>query len=186
MPSRTHRKQAVFLDRDGVLNRTYERGGISCPPACLEEFELLPGAMDATQSLAEAGFSLVVVSNQPDVARGSQTRERVEQMNDIIRVTLPVREVLTCFHDNADGCPCRKPNPGLLLEAACRWDLDLTDSFMVGDRWSDVVAGQAAGCRSVLILTGHSGSDRCRPEHIVAGLPEAAAWILSVPARGVA
>jgi D-glycero-D-manno-heptose 1,7-bisphosphate phosphatase len=170
---------AVFLDRDGVLNRTIVREGVTHPPAALDEFELLPGVAEAMRLLADAGFKLVVVTNQPDVARGSQKRETVEEINDLIRRTLPVLDVLACYHDNADNCMCRKPKPGLLLEAARRFGLDLTRSYLVGDRWSDVVAGQTAGCRaSVLIATPYSGTERCKPDHFATDLSEAAAWIL--------
>ncbi len=177
-------RPAVFLDRDGVLNRAFVRDGVPCPPATLEEFELLPGVVEAARRLADAGFALVVVTNQPDVARGTQTREAVERMNDVIRAALPVLGVLTCYHDRGDGCECRKPRPGMLLEAARRWGLDLARSFIVGDRWSDVVAGQVAGCRAVLVETPHSGRERCRPDHCAAGLPAAADWALSVAGRG--
>jgi D-glycero-D-manno-heptose 1,7-bisphosphate phosphatase len=177
-------RPAVFLDRDGVLNRAFVRDGVCCPPATLEEFELLPGVVEAARRLAEAGFALVVVTNQPDVARGTQTREAVERMNDVVRCSLPVLGVLTCYHDRGDGCDCRKPRPGMLREAARRWGLDLGRSFLVGDRWSDVAAGQAAGCRAVLVETPHSGRDRCRPDYVAAGLPGAADWILLFSRRG--
>ena len=114
----------------------------------LEEFELLPGVADAVRRLRAAGFPLVVVTNQPDVARGTQTREGVEAINEHLRAELPILDVLACYHDSGDDCACRKPKPGMLLEAARRWRLDLRRSFLVGDRWSDVIAGQAAGCRA--------------------------------------
>lgn len=172
-------RKAVFLDRDGVLNATVVRDGVPHPPAELSEFELLPGVVEATQRLVEAGFSLVVVTNQPDVARGTQIRERVEAMNDVIRARLPVLEVLVCYHDNGDDCPCRKPKPGMLLQAAARWQLDLKQSYMVGDRWSDVVAGQAAGCCTVLIERDFSRRERCSPDWCVANLSAATDWILA-------
>jgi D-glycero-D-manno-heptose 1,7-bisphosphate phosphatase len=171
-------RKAVFLDRDGVLNRTLVRNGVTHPPAHLAEFELLPSVPEALARLSVAGFALVVVTNQPDVARGLTTRERVEEMNDRLRRDLPVLDVLSCYHDNADGCGCRKPKPGLLLEAARCWRLDPTRSFLVGDRWSDVAAGQAAGCRTLLVETPYSGRERCVPDHCVADLAEAAAWII--------
>jgi D-glycero-D-manno-heptose 1,7-bisphosphate phosphatase len=177
-------RPAVFLDRDGVINRAAVRGGVTHPPGGLAEFEFLPGVAQACDQLVRAGFVLVVVTNQPDVARGTQTREAVKAMNDLVRSTLPVLGVLTCYHDAADDCPCRKPRPGMLLEAAGRWDLDLSRSHMVGDRWSDVVAGQAAGCLSTLILTPHSGPERCRPDHVAGDLPEAANWITNLSQRG--
>jgi D-glycero-D-manno-heptose 1,7-bisphosphate phosphatase len=180
-------RPAVFLDRDGVINKTYLQGGVSHPPQRLEDFEFLPGVVDATRRLAAAGWPLVVVTNQPDVARGVQTRECVEAMNLHLRNFLTVLDVLTCYHDSGDDCACRKPRPGMLLEAAQRWRLDLARSVMVGDRWSDVVAGQAAGCAAVLVVTPYSARERCQPDHCVNDLPEAAAWITETFAlRGVA
>ncbi len=178
---------AIFLDRDGVLNKTFVRDGVSHPPDAVEDFEFLPGVHVACHRLAAAGWPLVVVTNQPDVARGAQSREAVEAMNRLVTERLPVLEVFTCYHDTADDCDCRKPKPGMLLAAARKWHLDLGRSVMVGDRWSDIVAGQAAGCAGVLVLTPHSGAKKCRPEHTVRDLSEAAAWILtSFSRRGVA
>jgi D-glycero-D-manno-heptose 1,7-bisphosphate phosphatase len=174
------RSPVVFLDRDGVLNRSFVRDGIPRPPACLDEFVWLPGVVAATGRLAAAGFSLVVVTNQPDVARGDQRRGTVQAMNQRVADELPVLGVLTCYHDDADCCVCRKPRPGLLFEAVRRWSLDLGRAFLVGDRWRDVEAGRAAGCRSALIVTPHSEIDRCRPDRCVADLPEAVDWILGV------
>jgi D-glycero-D-manno-heptose 1,7-bisphosphate phosphatase len=172
-------RPAVFLDRDGVINRNFVRDGVTVPPATPEQFEFLPGAIEAARRLREAGFVLVVVTNQPDVARGSTTRERVEALNDLVRAALPVEDVLSCFHDRGDGCDCRKPLPGMLLNAAARWGLDLGRSFMVGDRHSDVLAGRAAGCRTVLVVTPHSDADKCQPDHHATDLAAAAEWILS-------
>jgi len=172
-------RPAVFLDRDGVLNRALMRDGVPHPPQHPDEFELLPGVAEALAQLAAAGFALVVVTNQPDVARGTQTRAGVDALNDRIRTALPVLDVLTCFHDTADGCACRKPRPGLLLEAAGRWHLDPARSFMVGDRWSDIEAGRAAGCRTVLVARPYSKPERCSPDCRVADLTEVAAWILA-------
>jgi D-glycero-D-manno-heptose 1,7-bisphosphate phosphatase len=170
-------RPAVLLDRDGVINRAFDRGGVLRPPSCMEEFEILPGVIEATCLLADAGWPMVVVTNQPDVARGMQTRAMVEEINRQIVKQLPVLEVLTCFHDDGQGCICRKPKPGLLLEAARRWSFDLSRSIMVGDRWSDVEAGKAAGCTSILVETPYSDTSRCRPDARVTDLAEAAKWI---------
>jgi D-glycero-D-manno-heptose 1,7-bisphosphate phosphatase len=174
-----HPRPAVFLDRDGVLNRVFVRDGVTHPPANVAEFELLPGAADAVRRLHAAGFALVVVTNQPDVARGRQTREGVEEIHARLRAELPMLEVLACYHDNGDDCACRKPKPGMLAEAAQRWELDVRRSFLVGDRWSDVIAGQAAGCRTILVETPYSGRARCQPDRCVRDLAEAAEWILT-------
>lgn len=176
-------RPVVFLDRDGVLNRTTVREGVTRPPATLAELELLPGVPPALERLSQAGFALVVVTNQPDVARGLQRREHVEEINAHLQATLPLLGVMTCFHDGPDACGCRKPKPGLLLAAAVRWSLDVAAGFLVGDRWSDILAGQAAGCRSILIDTPFSSRERCRPDAVAADLPEATGWILREHAR---
>lgn len=171
-------RRAVLLDRDGVLNRVFERDGVTHPPATLADLEILPGVPAALARLHAAGFALVGVSNQPDVARGRQTRATVEAINAALITRLGLLDLLVCYHDSADGCICRKPRPGLLFEAAARFDLDLAHSFMVGDRWSDVLAGQAAGCRAILIDTPWSGSARCQPDAHAADLAMATESIL--------
>jgi len=178
-------RSAVFLDRDGVLNQVFVRDGVTHPPAHVGEFAFLPGVPDAVRRLHAAGFPLVVVTNQPDVARGTQTREGVETIHERLRSELPLLDVLACYHDNGDDCACRKPRPGMLLEAAQRWRLDLPRSFLVGDRWSDVVAGQTSGCRTVLVETPYSGRGKCRPDHCAKDLAEAANWILTVTGGGI-
>lgn len=169
---------AVFLDRDGVLNRVRVTDGVPHPPDHVDELVLLPGVPEALARLRAAGFPLVVVTNQPDVARGTQIRQRVEEINAELRACLPLLDVLTCYHDQRDGCPCRKPKPGLLLAAARRWRLDCPRSYLIGDRWSDIVAGQAAGCHSVLLERPYSGRDRCNPDSCAVDLGEAVGWIL--------
>lgn len=163
-------KKAVFLDRDGVLNYPLEEKG--------GRFELLPGVDEACRSLSDAGFELVVVTNQPDIARGKIAADEVERMNAVVRQALPVRAVLTCPHDDVDACPCRKPKPGMILDAARRWDLDPKASYMVGDRSKDVEAGQAAGCRTLLIDRGTGQAARCKPDWIAPHLPRAAEIIV--------
>lgn len=175
------KRPAVFLDRDGVINRTIVRGGTPCPPMAVNEVEILPGVSDALKSLADKGLPLIVVTNQPDVARGAQTRETVEQINALIHGRLPMLTAFyVCYHDNADKCQCRKPGPGMLIRASVDHDIDLLRSFMVGDRWSDVVAGAAVGCKTFLFDVPYSQCQRCTPDHLVADLTEAAERILSL------
>lgn len=170
---------AVFLDRDGVLNRAVVRDGRPYSPAGPDEFEIVPGAREALDRLREAGFLLICVTNQPDVVRGLQRRETVEAMHRSLAAALPLNDVLVCYHDDADRCPCRKPEPGLLLEAAARHAVDLGRSFMVGDRWRDIEAGHRAGCRTVLIDHGYAEpGPAVLPGCRVRSLPEAASWIL--------
>ncbi|HKS22169.1 MAG TPA: transaldolase [Thermoanaerobaculia bacterium] len=146
--------RAVFLDRDGVLNHAEVRGGKPHPPADAAAMTIVPGAADALLRLRRRDFRLIVVTNQPDVARGTQRRDVVEAMNDKLRAALPVDEVIVCWHDG-DDCDCRKPKPGALLDAARRHGIDLAQSFLVGDRWRDIEAGQRAGVRCLFIDHGY-------------------------------
>ena len=174
------RLAAVFLDRDGVLNATRTGSdGVPRPPESADALVVLPGVVDACLGLRGAGFRLIVVTNQPDVARGVQRPEIVEEINGALLSKVPVDEILVCYHDDADRCSCRKPKPGLLLEAAERWKIDLSRSFMVGDRWRDVEAGHNAGCRSVLIAEASWEQERCAPDYTASSFSIAAEWILA-------
>lgn len=143
--------KGVFLDRDGVINRVLLRQGRPFPPASLRELKFLPGVTKCLRELSAADYWLVGVTNQPDVARGTQTREVVEQINSTILKKLPIKEIFTCYHDDDDNCDCRKPRPGLILQGAAKYNIDLSQSWMVGDRWKDVAAGKSAGLRTIFI-----------------------------------
>ena len=167
-------KRAVFLDRDGVLNRTFlHADGKTHPPDSPQELEILPGVMEACQSLRRGGFLLIVVTNQPDVARGTQRREVVEAINLELRRQLPLDDLRVCYHDEADNCPCRKPKPGMLIEAGLVWGLDFRKSFMIGDRWTDVEAGRRAGCKTVLVHAAITEVQRSQPDFQASSLGEA-------------
>lgn len=173
-------RRAVFLDRDGVLNRALIRGGKPYPPATPEELELLPGVPEALWRLRHAGFLLIVVTNQPDVARGVVSRDAVEHLNALLAQLLDLDEFRVCFHDDCADCPCRKPKPGLLISAAADHGIDLTQSWMIGDRWRDIDAGHAAGCRAILIDYQYDERAPARdPVARTRDLAEAAAFILS-------
>ncbi len=144
-------RRAVFLDRDGVLNRAPVRAGRPQSVTRLEEVEVLPGVPEALARLREGGFALIVATNQPDVARGRLSRDAVEAIHHLLRRQLPIDDIRVCYHDDAEGCACRKPKPGMLLAAAQDFGIDLARSFMVGDRWRDIEAGRRAGCRTVFI-----------------------------------
>lgn len=178
-PTGDQLRRAVFLDRDGVLNRAVVHDGRPYPPATLENFEILPGTAQAVQRLRDAGFLLIVATNQPDVARGAQRQEVVEAMNARLSAAMPLDEFRVCYEDG-DDCPRRKPNPGLLLEAARAHAVDLTASFMVGDRWRDVEAGRRAGCRTVFINLGYNELQPDPPaDYTTADLSSAVTWILA-------
>src|SRR5215469_1797085 len=148
-------RRAVFLDRDGVLNEAVVRDGEPYPPSSVAELVILPEVRPALLSLRNAGFVLIGISNQPDVRRGKITKQEVEAINAAVCTRLPLEEIRTCFHDDRDHCSCRKPEPGMLLDAARIHELDLPASFMVGDRWRDVEAGSRAGCRTVFLDCGY-------------------------------
>ncbi len=147
--------RAVFLDRDGVLNKAYVREGKPYSPDTIEEMIIAPDAAAALSRLRRHGFRLIVATNQPDIARGRLTRAHVEAMNGYLRSKLPLDGIEMCTHDDVDRCDCRKPKPGLLLHAAERDGIALAQSFMVGDRYRDIEAGHSAGCRTVLIGDGY-------------------------------
>jgi D-glycero-D-manno-heptose 1,7-bisphosphate phosphatase len=172
-------RRAVFLDRDGVINRAFVRGGRPYPPDSLEQLELLPGVVEAVASLRAAGYLVVVATNQPDVASGRQERAVVEAMHERIRNAVAVDAIKVCYHGDVDGCHCRKPRPGMLLEAAAEFSVELARSFMVGDRWRDVGAGRAAGCRTILVGEGYGETFPDPPDASAGSLREAADLILS-------
>lgn len=171
-------RRAVFLDRDGVINRAWVREGKPYPPANLAEMEVLPGVAEALIALREAGFLLIVVTNQPDVARGATSREVVEEINKSLASRLAIDEFRTCFHDSSDGCECRKPQPGALLAAAKIHDIDLGKSYMVGDRWRDTEAGHRAGCKTIFIDHGYVEKQPESVDYRVRSLMEASQIIL--------
>jgi len=171
-------KRAVFLDRDGVLTRALVREGKPYAPAVLAEMTIDPEAPAAMARLKAAGFLLVVVTNQPDVARGTVRREEVEAMHSSLRAALPLDACFVCYHDDPDACDCRKPLPGLLLQAAAELSIELPHSFLVGDRWRDVDAGAAAGCRTILIDRGYRERPPEHPPDVRVGtLTQAVNWI---------
>jgi D-glycero-D-manno-heptose 1,7-bisphosphate phosphatase len=172
-------RRAVFLDRDGVINRALVRDGKPYPPASVEGVEVLPGVLEALRRLKAAGYLLIVVTNQPDVARGTQSRETVEAIHTRLASELPIDEFQICYHDDEDGCACRKPKPALILEAARAHDLELSASVMVGDRWRDVEAGRRAGCATVFLDYGYAEQRPENPDRVAGSLAEATEWILS-------
>ncbi len=170
--------RAVFADRDGVLCANVMRDGRPVAPTRLEDFHLLPGVEYSVRALKSAGYLVIVVTNQPDVGTGRTPRATVEAMHDIIRSTLDVDDIKACFHTNADGCTCRKPKPGMILEAAAERAIDLPASFVVGDRWSDVAAGQEAGCATIFVDYGHEPDRPIKADTVVGSFAEAARVIL--------
>lgn len=176
-------RPAVFLDRDGVLNEVFIRDGVPTPPRSIDQFRLLPGVPEACAELRSAGLALVVVTNQPDIARGTQTRAEVDRIHERLRALLPLDDIRVCPHDDADGCTCRKPQPGMLFEAAQRLNLDLSRSVCVGDRWRDIEAAQRAGVRSVHIECNYGEQAVVGADATAVSLLDAMAWIRAFTRR---
>jgi D-glycero-D-manno-heptose 1,7-bisphosphate phosphatase len=156
-----------------VINRTIVRGGRPYPPDTLAALEILPGVAEALERLRAAGFLNVIVTNQPDVATGRQHRDVVEAMHALLLSRLAIDAVKACFHTDADGCACRKPKPGMLIEAARELNIDLAASYLVGDRWKDVGAAQAAGCAALFVDLGYEEKSPDKPYVAVKSLPDA-------------
>jgi D-glycero-D-manno-heptose 1,7-bisphosphate phosphatase len=143
--------EAVFLDRDGVLNRGYVRDGKSYAPRTIKDFKLLPHAIKSVENLRELGFLIIVVTNQPDIDNGLVSMEVVNEMHTLLRKKVKVNDIFLCPHSKDKHCSCRKPKAGMLLNAALKHNIDLKKSFMIGDRASDIEAGSAAGCRTIFL-----------------------------------
>jgi D-glycero-D-manno-heptose 1,7-bisphosphate phosphatase len=173
--------KAVFLDRDGVINRPVVSDGKPYPPKTVADFEILPGVVQACHRLKEAGYILVVATNQPDVGRGSLEREAVEKIHEAMTRQLPIDRVEVCYHAGAaygEDCLCRKPRPGMLISAATVLDIDLSRSFMIGDRWRDIDCGKRAGCQTIFMDWGYNESLREQPDYTAKTLLSAVDWIL--------
>ncbi|MCW4117019.1 HAD family hydrolase [Aurantimonas sp. MSK8Z-1] len=171
---------AVFLDRDGVVVVPEFRDGRSYAPTTIDAFRLYPDIEEPLRQLKARGYRIVVVTNQPDVGRGVIAAATLAEMHARMTQALPVDEVRVCTHTRADACDCRKPRPGMLLDAARDAGIALADSFMIGDRDSDVAAGRAAGCRTIFIDLGYTAEPAPdQPDWTVASLQQAIAIILS-------
>lgn len=174
-------RRAVFLDRDGVINRALEHELRPYPPKNLAQFEIFPEVLAACARLRAAGFVLVVATNQPDVGRGTMSQEIVEDIHACVLSHLPIDRIEVCYHAGRgmSDCNCRKPKPGMLLRAARELGIDLGQSWMVGDRWRDVDCGYAAGCKTIFIDRGYAEELKVRPDFSVRNLGEAAELILN-------
>lgn len=173
-------RRAVFLDRDGVINRSLVRDGKPFAPVDASEFDLLPGVASALLQLRGSGFLNIVVTNQPDLATGKQRREDLDALHSHLLAELAIDAIKVCGHVEADACACRKPKPGLLLAAAREFDIEMGQSYMVGDRWRDVAAGQLAGCRTCFFIDyGYAEKRPEQPFIVVKSLENSVQYMLA-------
>jgi D-glycero-D-manno-heptose 1,7-bisphosphate phosphatase len=165
--------KAIFLDRDGVINDTKVLNGIPVPPQKIEELSILPKVNTSLIKLIKLKFKIIVITNQPDVARGKIKKETVDSINNYLMKKLPLDNIYTCFHDDSDYCDCRKPKPGAILKASKKYNIDLSQSFMIGDRWKDIEAGKKAGCKTIFINYNYSEKKPNNYDYKVSSLYEA-------------
>ena len=175
--------KAVFFDRDGVLNHSEIKNGRPYAPLHSSDFRLIENAGSAVDGVKSLGFLIIVVTNQPDVGRGIIQRTELNTMHETLQQNIAIDDIFVC--DCVKDCPCYKPKPGMLLDAAAKWDIDLRKSFIVGDRWRDVGAGNNAGCKTVFIDFGYQEKMPYKPTKIVENLQDACDWIKLEYARSL-
>jgi len=150
-------KRGIFIERDGILNEAsagdHQRGN----PVSLVEFRV-KDVLRLLEALKREKFLLIATTNQPGLSRGYQSRRELDQMHALLRAKLPLDDILVCPHDATDCCPCRKPRPGLLLEASFKWQINLEYSFVLSDKWQDAEAARIAGCTSLLVQSSWNGN----------------------------
>lgn len=171
--------RAVFFDRDGVLNETTIRDGLPIGPVKFEDFIIVRAVPEELSRLKRAQFKIIVVTNQPEISRGGLKLHTLDAMHRRLLNSAPIDAIYYCPHDDRDGCNCRKPKPGMLVEAAREHDIDLGQSFMVGDRWRDTEAGKAVGCSTILIHHGYNENVVSIPNYTANNLRDAIEYILT-------
>jgi D-glycero-D-manno-heptose 1,7-bisphosphate phosphatase len=172
------RRPAVFLDRDGVLNESLVVDGVPRPPYDVADLRILPGVEEACRAFSDAGLLIVVVTNQPDISRGALQPAQLTAIHHVLQDALPLDDIAVCVHDDDAGCPCRKPRPGMVLDAARRLGIDLDRSVLVGDRWRDIEAARRAGVASAYIEWGRGETLPSQPDATFTSLLEARDWVL--------
>jgi D-glycero-D-manno-heptose 1,7-bisphosphate phosphatase len=148
---------AAFIERDGLLNRVRIQHDLPVTPIRLEDFHVQPEAAPLVRNLQNAGFLVIATTNQPGLSTGELSRRELDLMHAILLKKLNLDDIMVCPHDEADGCPCRKPKPGLLIEAGFKWHVDLDRSVVISDKWPDAEAARIAGCTSILVDSPWNG-----------------------------
>ena len=144
-------KKAIFLDRDGIINHVKLVEGKPYPPSDLSEFIIMSNIKEFLELSHKNNYLNIIITNQPDVSRGKITASAVEEINSFIKANLKIDDIYTCFHDDKDFCECRKPKPGNIIKAALNYQIDLSNSYMIGDRWRDIESGKNAGCKTIYV-----------------------------------
>lgn len=177
-------KKAIFLERDGILNLTVTERQSQVSPKTLEEFQINTAAIPICEHLKAAGFLLIVTTNQPGLSTGGVSRRELDRMHQLLRQTFPLDDILVCPHDEGDECTCRKPQPGLFMEAAFKFHLDLEHSYIISDKWQDARAARGLGCTSMMLHSPWIGSGH--HDFVLSSLPAIVGKILQLQTRHLA
>jgi D-glycero-D-manno-heptose 1,7-bisphosphate phosphatase len=151
-------KLGVFIERDGVLNKVRLERQHQMSPLTSAEFKVNQEAAPLLKKLKAVGLVIIATTNQPGLSDGRLSRRELDRMHEVLRCALPLDDIIVCPHSETDRCSCRKPKPGLLIEAKFKWHLDMDRSFAISDKWQDAEAARAAGCNSVMIKSPWVGS----------------------------
>ena len=157
-------RKAIFLDRDGTLNKAYIENGLPISPSSLNKFKIIKGVKKSINKLKKLNFLCILITNQPDVFRGKISKKTVVKMNSYIKKKIKLDDMFVCYHDNEHNCSCRKPKPGLLVKASKKWKIDLNKSFMIGDRWKDILAGKKVGCKTIFINNNYKNDKKVKAD----------------------
>jgi len=157
-------RKAIFLDRDGTLNKAYIENGLPISPSSFNKFKIIKGVKKSINRLKKLNFLCILITNQPDVFRGKISKKTVVEMNSYIKKKIKLDDMFVCYHDNEHNCSCRKPKPGLLVKASKKWKIDLNKSFMIGDRWKDILAGKKVGCKTIFINNNYKNDKKVKAD----------------------
>jgi len=157
-------RMAVFLDRDGTLNKAYIEKGLPISPSSLNKFKIIKGVKKSINRLKKLNFLCILITNQPDVSRGKISKKTVDKMNSYIKKEIKLDDMFVCYHDNQHNCSCRKPKPGLLVRASKKWKINFNKSFMIGDRWKDILAGKKVGCKTIFINNNYKNDKKVKAD----------------------
>ena len=162
--SKIKKRIAVFLDRDGTLNKAYIEKGLPISPSTFDKLKLLPGVKRSIGKLKKLNFLCILITNQPNVSRGKIKKEIVKKMNNFIKKEIKLDDIFVCYHDDKHNCSCRKPKAGLIIKASKKWGIDAKKSYMIGDRWKDIYAGKKVGCKTIFINNNYKNDKRVKAD----------------------
>tara|TARA_B100000530_G_C15725700_1_gene395741 strand:- start:72 stop:614 length:543 start_codon:yes stop_codon:yes gene_type:complete len=174
-------KKAIFLDRDGVLVIPIFKNGRSYAPLELNDFKVFPDAKESIKKLKMLGFKIIVITNQPDIHDNILTKEIVDEMNLILKKKVDYDDIEVCY-DKIASSPRRKPNPGMIYDSAQKWNINIKESYLIGDRFSDIEAGIKAGCKGNIFIDYNYTSETSptKQDYSCSTLSEAANWIFEI------